>query len=48
LLTGGLKSSRFVSIQSSRFTGGWTFVALPVSGGERVDVVMSERICCDE
>jgi hypothetical protein len=49
LLTGGLKSSRFASIQASRFTGGWTFVAPGVSNdadGERVDVSMIERISC--
>jgi hypothetical protein len=48
LLTGGLKSSRFASIQASRFTGGWTFVAPGVSDdgdGGRVDVSMIERIC---
>jgi hypothetical protein len=49
LLTGGLKSSRFSSIQWSRFTGAWTFVAPRVSDdgdGERVDVSMIERISC--
>jgi len=50
LLTGGLKSSRFASIQASRFTGDWTFDAPRVSDdgdGEIVDVSMIERISCD-
>jgi hypothetical protein len=49
LLTGGLNSSRFASIQVSRFTGGWTFVAPRVSNDgdeERMDVSMIERISC--
>jgi hypothetical protein len=49
LLTGGLKSSRFASIQSFTLIDGSTFAVVPlpmVCGGERVGVSMTERISC--
>jgi hypothetical protein len=48
LLTGGLNKSRFASIQSSTLIGGRTFVVVPAPtdcDGERVEVLMNERIC---
>jgi hypothetical protein len=48
LLTGGLKSSRFASIQALTSIGGSTFVVVPVptvGDGARVEVVMTKRIC---
>jgi hypothetical protein len=48
LLTGGLKKSRFASIQSLTLIGGDTLVVGPLptvsEAGERVVVLMIERI----